>query len=221
MQTLFVILFLLSGVGLVVGLIKPSLFKQSRKMISLMFGGAAVVFFIALAVVSPSQPQPQPQPQTPVSTVAASESTSSVTAEATTPTVQPTQAPVTTAKKTTPVQTQTSSAANTPAPTPTPAPVVPAQPTVQLSISGSGSKSTQTFTVGKSWTLDWTYDCSNFGSKGNFQVYVYDSNGNISFDNSGVNQLGASGADTEYYHTAGSYYLEVNSECNWTTSVKG
>ncbi len=218
MQTLFVILFLLSGLGLVVGLIKPSLFKQTRKMISLMFGGAAVVFFIALAVVSPSQPQ------TPAATVAASESTSSVTAEATTPTVQPTQAPVTTAKKTTPVQTQTSSTANTPAPTPTPAPVVPTpapQPTVRLNISGSGSKSTQTFTVGKSWTLDWTYDCSNFGSKGNFQVYVYDSNGNISFDNSGVNQLGSSGADTEYYHTAGSYYLEVNSECNWTISVKG
>ena len=216
MQTLFVILFLLSGLGLVVGLIKPSLFKQTRKMISLMFGGAAVVFFIALSVVSPSQPQ------TPAATVAASESTSSVTAEATTPTVQPTQAPVTTAKKTTP--TQTSSAADTPAPTPAPAPVVqkPApQPTVQLSISGSGSKSTQTFTVGKSWTLDWTYDCSNFGGKGNFQVFVYTADGSMSFDNSGVNQLGASGADTEYYHTAGSYYLEVNSECNWTISVKG
>jgi hypothetical protein len=208
MQTLFVILFLLSGLGLVVGLIKPSLFKQTRKMILLMFGGAAVVFFIAIAIVSPSQSQ------TPAATVAASESP-----ETSTPTAQPTQEPVTTAKKTTP-QAQTSDAANTSAPvvqTPKPAP----QPTAQLNISGSGSKSTQTFTVGKSWTLDWTYDCSNFGGKGNFQVFVYTADGSMSFNNSGVNQLGASGADTEYYHTAGSYYLEVNSECNWTISVKG
>jgi hypothetical protein len=36
-----------------------------------------------------------------------------------------------------------------------------------------------------------------------------------------VNELGASGSDTEYYHSGGTFYLEVNSECSWTVQVKG
>ena len=42
----------------------------------------------------------------------------------------------------------------------------------------------------------------------------------MSFNNAGVNQLGASGSDTEYYHTGGNYYLEVNSECDWHIKVQ-
>lgn len=113
----------------------------------------------------------------------------------------------------------------TPAPTPTPvtqpAPApAPAQPQTVLDISGSGSKSTQTFTVDSSWQMKWSYDCSSFGDQGNFQVYVYTGGGSLSFENAGVNQLGNGGSDTEYYHTGGSYYLEVNSECNWHLTVQ-
>ena len=89
-----------------------------------------------------------------------------------------------------------------------------------LDVSGSGSKSTQTFTVSDSWQMKWSYDCSSFGDRGNFQVYIYTSDGAMSFDNNGVNQLGSSGSDTEYYHTGGSYYLEVNSECSWHITVQ-
>lgn len=89
-----------------------------------------------------------------------------------------------------------------------------------LDISGSGSKSTQTFTVASSWQMKWSYDCSSFGDQGNFQVYVYTSGGSLSFENAGVNQLGNGGSDIEYYHTGGSYYLEVNSECNWHLTVQ-
>jgi hypothetical protein len=88
-----------------------------------------------------------------------------------------------------------------------------------MSISGSGSKSTQTFTVNDSWQMQWSYDCSSTGGQGNFQVFIFTGAGAMSEDNEGVNQLGASGSDTEYYHTGGSYYLEVNSECSWNIKV--
>ena len=85
---------------------------------------------------------------------------------------------------------------------------------------GSGTKSTQTFTVGNSWQMNWSYDCSNFGDQGNFQVFIYTSDGSMSFDNAPVNEEGMSGSDTEYYHAGGSYYIEVNSECNWKITVQ-
>ena len=97
----------------------------------------------------------------------------------------------------------------------------PASPQVLLSISGSGSKTTEKFTAVSDWDLNWSYDCSNFGDQGNFQVFVYNGDGSMSFSNSGVNQLGKSGADVEHYHTGGTFYLTVNSECGWKIEVKG
>jgi hypothetical protein len=98
---------------------------------------------------------------------------------------------------------------------------VPHQSVVLLQLKGSGTKSTQTFTAPSNWTLDYTYDCSSFSNgKGNFQVYVFNADGSMS-SASGVNQLGSSGSDTEYYHQGGSLYLEVNSECSWTITAKG
>ncbi len=102
-----------------------------------------------------------------------------------------------------------------------PTPVVAAAPQTLLDVSGSGTKTTQSFTAAGDWTLGYSYNCSNFGDQGNFQVYVYNSDGSMSFDNAGVNELGKSGSDTEYYHKGGSYYLEMNSECNWHVVVKG
>ena len=87
-----------------------------------------------------------------------------------------------------------------------------------LSLSGSGMKSTQTLSVPQEWSLAWTYDCSSFGQEGNFIVSVYNSDGTPS-DVSGVNQLGRSGSDTEYFHQGGNLYLVVNSECRWTIRV--
>jgi hypothetical protein len=103
---------------------------------------------------------------------------------------------------------------------PAPAPA-PHQAVVLLQLKGSGTKSTQTFTAPSNWTLDYTYDCSSFSSgRGNFQVYIFNVDGSMS-PASGVNQLGSTGSDTEYYHQGGSLYLEVNSECSWTVTAKG
>ncbi len=86
--------------------------------------------------------------------------------------------------------------------------------------TGSGQATTMTFTVPASWDLVWTYDCSNFGDSGNFQVYVYGSDGTLDFQANGPNQLGPNGKGTEYYHAdPGSKYLEVNSECDWSVLI--
>jgi phosphatidylserine/phosphatidylglycerophosphate/cardiolipin synthase-like enzyme len=53
MNNLFLILFLLSPVGLVIGLIKPSTLKlKSRKDVSLIFGGAMVIFFMLFGITA-------------------------------------------------------------------------------------------------------------------------------------------------------------------------
>lgn len=96
-----------------------------------------------------------------------------------------------------------------------------AAPQVLLSIKGSGTKTTQSFTAAGAWDLSYTYDCSGFDDQGNFQVYVYNNDGSMSFENAPVNELGSGGSDVEHYHTGGTFYLEVNSECSWSVTVKG
>lgn len=134
------------------------------------------------------------------------------------------------------VATATSPAAKAPAPatpashtpTPTPAPATsaapaapapapatsaaPAAPETLLALSGSGIKNTAQFTTGDSWTLTYTYDCSNFGDTGNFIVT----------DETGmplVNELQAKGSGSSPQYSSGIHHLSINSECKWTVKV--
>jgi hypothetical protein len=91
----------------------------------------------------------------------------------------------------------------------------PATPRTLLSQQGSGTASTQSFSAPTNWDLMWSYDCSSFGSSGNFEVDVQGDLGPL-----GVDQLGTSGSGTEYYHQGGSYYLEVDSECSWQVTAR-
>ncbi len=104
--------------------------------------------------------------------------------------------------------------------TPTPSAAVAESQTL-LKISGSGSKTTEKFTVAGDWDLNWTYDCKNFGQSGNFQVFIFTDDGQMSFNNSPVNQLGMSDSGVEHYHKGGTYYLTMNSVCKWSIEVKG
>lgn len=97
----------------------------------------------------------------------------------------------------------------------------PPQPQTLLDISGQGTKQTQQFTTTVNWTLAYNYDCSSFGTQGNFQVVVYNSDGSMDTNDMLVNQLGMNGSDTEYYYDAGTFYLSVNSECSWHVIAKG
>jgi hypothetical protein len=60
MNNLFLILFLVSVLVLVVGLINPALLKQSsRKGVGLIFGGIAIVLFVLVGVTNQSIPAAQ------------------------------------------------------------------------------------------------------------------------------------------------------------------
>jgi hypothetical protein len=89
-------------------------------------------------------------------------------------------------------------------------------PNALLVLSGSGSKSTQTVTLPREWKLEWSYDCSIFpASQGAFQVFIYNADGSPA-QASIVNQMGARGSDTEYYHQGGNLYFVISSTCQWT-----
>jgi hypothetical protein len=122
-----------------------------------------------------------------------------------------------TGKSTPAASDKTSSSGNS---TSQPAKAAPA-PQVLLDLSGKGTKTTQKFTAGGDWDLNWSYDCTAFGSQGNFQVMIYNGDGSMSLDNAAVNQLGTKDSGVEHYHTGGTFYLTVNSECSWTVQAKG
>lgn len=92
------------------------------------------------------------------------------------------------------------------------------QPTTLLTTTGNGIKATTEFTTGDSWNLTYTFDCSGFGSSGNFAVTEYTTGEMTGIL---VNALAASGQDTVPVYDAGRHHLEVNSECDWTLTVVG
>ena len=65
------------------------------------------------------------------------------------------------------------------------------------------------------WQMAWSYDCSNFGSSGNFMVFI-DGSSNGDF---GPNELGMGGSGTDYYSDTGTFSLAVDSECSWSITV--
>jgi hypothetical protein len=94
------------------------------------------------------------------------------------------------------------------------------QPKTLLDIQGSGTKTTEKFTTqGDDWDLSYSYDCSSFGSQGNFIISVKGGDGSLT--EMGVNQLGTQGNDTDHFHTGGTFYLEINSECSWHIIATG
>ena len=208
MSAAFGFLSFIAFIAMIIGLIKPAWLKMPARSKVLMWYGGAFAILFAIGIAIPNNPQ---QNQPTAQSVAQAPDQAAPSTPSTTP-VEQVVAPAPTPKPT-PVATPT------PAPQPTPAPA-PVQPQTVMSLSGSGSKSTQIFTVGNSWQMNWSYDCSNFGDQGNFQVFIYTSDGSMSFDNAPVNEEGMSGSDIEYYHTGGSYYIEVNSECNWKVTVQ-
>jgi cytoskeletal protein RodZ len=123
----------------------------------------------------------------------------------------------------TPADTATATAAANTQPAESPVATVAAAPattaaptqTVVLTKSGNGIGDIQQFTVGDNWALQYSFDCSNAGGQGNFQVYEDYPNGSIL-----ANQLAAKGSDTSYQTAdAGTHTLKVNSECSWTIKV--
>jgi hypothetical protein len=95
----------------------------------------------------------------------------------------------------------------------------PVAATVLLDKTGSGINKTPDFTAAGDWEIDWSYDCSNFGQNGNFAITVFNSDGSLA--DVAANQLGAKGSDVANEHQGGTFYLQMNSECDWHVIVKG
>ncbi|MCL5410239.1 MAG: hypothetical protein M1324_00060 [Patescibacteria group bacterium] len=67
MNSLFLVLLLLSFVGIIIGLIKPSVVKmKSRKQSLLVFGGSTVLFFILFGITADPVPTTPSKPETTV-----------------------------------------------------------------------------------------------------------------------------------------------------------
>jgi hypothetical protein len=62
----------------------------------------------------------------------------------------------------------------------------------------------------------WTYNCSAFGSSGNFITSITGYGGAEGTTDAGANQLGTSGSGTNHYYDTGTFSIDVNSECSWT-----
>ena len=114
------------------------------------------------------------------------------------------------------------SAASTKQPVATSSPkatTAPAAPKVLLDKTGSGISKTAIFSTPSEWQIVYTFDCSNFGQKGKFQIYVYD--GSSQLVDLPANDLASKGSDTVFEHNlSGPYYLQMNSECRWHVVVK-
>jgi hypothetical protein len=80
------------------------------------------------------------------------------------------------------------------------------------------SGNTADFTQSGPWTMAWTYDCSAFGSQGNFSVDINQPAGDETED-LGTNELGDGGSGTDYYYDTGTFSLSVISECDWSITV--
>jgi hypothetical protein len=71
---------------------------------------------------------------------------------------------------------------------------------------GSGSKTTESFTVGSHWRVDWLYNPPATG--GVFQVFIYSAEGALLMDMAANTQKG--GPDTSFWAGPGTYFLKVN-----------
>ena len=210
MNNLFLFLFLLSIVGLVVGLIKPSYTKlKSRREVSFLFGGAIIVFFILVGVTGQSTPTSTPPANVPAPQVISN--TTSPSTPTTTPVAQIPPAPT----NNTPTPSKTTSAGNKNSATvnqTAPAPV--AQPTPPPALVVSCSPAQSTLTTGQ--TGVWTAQAS-----GGVQNYSYSWSGTSGLSGSSrsvsINYGTAGTESASVVVTSGSQ--SVNQTCNGTITV--
>jgi hypothetical protein len=93
---------------------------------------------------------------------------------------------------------------------------------VLWTMSGSGDQSGPEFTVPSTatgWNEEWSFDCSNFGSVGNFITDITGFGSASITTDAGASQLGTSGAGANYHYDTGTFSIQVISECDWTETV--
>lgn len=196
MSGFFLLLFLVSLVGLVIGIIKPSAIKlKSRKSASLTFGGAIVISFILFGITSPaSREQPTVSPSSAIIPPAAEQSTTTKQPSKPTPTPVTQSAPQLVQPLSSPQKTWHAI----------------------TTFGGNGSKTTTPFTTqGKQWRINWQ-------TTGQYDFYVHSDRTDKQFSlcYSMVKNFTGSGSDTSYCYEGGEFYLTVNTGNQWTIAVE-
>lgn len=114
-----------------------------------------------------------------------------------------------------PAAAAAATAAQSPSASQTSAAATPARAHSVATFTGSGIRNTEKFTVTDTWKLVYSFNCANFGQSGNFQVYE-----DGGFTGVTVNELSAGKSGSTWaYSDAGTHYLQVNSECDWTLKI--
>lgn len=96
-----------------------------------------------------------------------------------------------------------------------------------INFSGADIRNSPPFKVGDGpVSVSYNYDCSQFGSQGNFAADMIsgDPSSLDSDDQIIANKLGNGGSDTTTLYPTnpgGDYHIEVNSECQWSIKVTG
>ena len=195
----------------------------------------AVVYLASMEYIGLNEkPSTEPGATSTTAIAAAASPTVSVTAAAT-PTTVATSAPTATPAVTptpSPTAVPTRTPSPTPVPTPTPRPTATPTPrpvptfATLLTLSGTGIKSSKSFNwSGHSIDVDYSYNCSNFGTKGNFILMFYGASSlGPTVPDILANELADKGGSTttEYLHgPTGPFHVEVNSECQWALTVTG
>jgi hypothetical protein len=94
-----------------------------------------------------------------------------------------------------------------------------------LSISGPGYKKSSLVQVHDGWEVRWVYDCppsvgqGGFGIVGSFDAIVRSANGDPAFPDKDISNQGSAGRGMVAYPQGGSFYLEIQSECNWEVQI--
>lgn len=114
----------------------------------------------------------------------------------------------------------TTAPTHAPAPTKAPAPA----PKTLIDMSGTANAETPAFTAPATYTVNYSFDCSNLGTSGNFAIEADDNNGQPRLGQPGVNRLAMSGqgsAKVRDINANPGTHLQILSECNWHVSVTG
>lgn len=95
-----------------------------------------------------------------------------------------------------------------------------AKPKVLLDQTGQGAPTTpKQFNAPQQWSLNYKFDCSVFGTTGNFIVTVTGVDGlPVAVP---VNAVAASGNPSTQVYNSGTLHLEINSECSWHVTILG
>lgn len=84
---------------------------------------------------------------------------------------------------------------------------------------GNSIKTTKKFTIDSDeWKIKWSTAPGEYGDM-NFQIYLYDTNGNLAGSGVLANIIGR-GNDESYIYESGEYYLMINTAQNYNITIE-